>query len=114
MSWPPPPLVTYGVIAFLIVCLIAWMRDRFPSTDERPIDKNGNRLEYVDLVEVFVSTDPNQTMFVKSLLGGSGIKHHVQGEITMGRGFGHRRPMPVRFLVPADQADDARALLKNL
>jgi hypothetical protein len=111
--WPPSPFVIYGTLAFIAVCLLLWIREKSiqnpPESEEAPLDESGNKLEYVDLVDVFSTTDINQAMFVKSLLGGSGIKYVSQGETYMGR-----RRLPIHILVPADQADDARALIKEL
>ena len=81
------------------------------STEPPTREEVGNN----DLEAVFTSHDMNQVMFVKSLLGGHGIRFVVQGEqhLTRENVFGVL-PIPVRFLVPSDQVSEAKLLLKNM
>lgn len=83
-----------------------------PLVHERPVNEEAG---VNDLEAVFTSHDMNQVTFVKSLLGGHGIRFVVQGDqhLTRNNIFGVL-PIPVRFLVPSDQVAQAKSLLKGI
>ncbi len=73
-----------------------------------------------ELVEVFSSSDPAEIPIVKSMLEAAGIRCLTRGEEGFDSFRGSRsafrynpRAGAIVFLVPADLADDARALLRQ-
>jgi hypothetical protein len=64
-----------------------------------------------ELVPLLVTFNPGDVAIVKSLLDSAGIEYFASGE-----GFCLARPLvePVRFLVRADQVEEARELLQDL
>ena len=73
-----------------------------------------------ELVEVHSSSDPSEIPIVKSMLEAAGIPCLTRGEEGFDSFRGsrsafryHPRAGAIVFLVPADLADDARALLQH-
>ncbi len=74
-----------------------------------------------DFVEVFRTADASLLPVVKSVLDGAAVPHLVQGDEAHGLypfgsvgGGGDRRLLGAAVLVPAAEADAARALLAEL
>jgi hypothetical protein len=66
---------------------------------------------YVDLVEVFWTFQQGDIAFIKSVLDGDGITYFFQGEnsnLMVGAGS------YARLLVPANQAERAKEILRDL
>lgn len=75
----------------------------------------------VDLVTVFETDDPAVLPVAKSLLESSGLPHLLQGEDAFGQlpvshmgGPFVQRGMAVRFLVPAEHAEEAYELFAGI
>jgi hypothetical protein len=62
--------------------------------------------DFVDLVEVLSTADAGQIAIIKSILEAEDIPYLAQGE-----NFALARNIAVRFLVPSDYLDDAKAVL---
>jgi hypothetical protein len=77
--------------------------------------------EPADLVLVFETDDPAVLPVAKSLLESSGLPHVLQGEGAFGQlpvshigGPFAAKGMAVRFLVPAENAEEARELFSEI
>lgn len=77
--------------------------------------------EHADLVTVFETDDPAVLPVAKSLLESSGLPHLLQGEDAFGQlpvshmgGPFVERGMAVRFLVPAEHAEEAHELFAGI
>ena len=96
--------------------------DRLPDDSARhdPDTDPSSGQEDVELVEVHSSSDPSEIQIVKSMLEAAGIPCLTRGEEGFDSFRGsrsafryHPRAGAIVFLVPADLADDARALLRQ-
>ena len=117
MDWSLVFVIIITVIAIGAFCILGvnfWLEQEAKKNGIIPTGVSSEK-EYVELVEVFSSLNAEQVMFVKSLLGGSGIKFVAQGDNNITRSsFMGALSIPVRFLVPVNQVEDAKALLKEL
>lgn len=91
---------------------------------KEPLNKEaGSRSEpeYVELVTVLVTTDMGELMIAKSLLEAEGIRYlakgeglqHLFGYGSIGAGY-NLLVGPVQVQVAAEDAEDARALLREI
>ena len=69
-----------------------------------------NTQKLAELKEIFITSNHGQIALIKAILDGGGIPYIVQGEQFNAL----RAPIPVRFLVPEEYFDHARALLDEL
>lgn len=88
-----------------------------PLVGELPQIKS--KQEYVELVTVLTTTDIGLVAVVKSFLEGAGIKYFAKGEMLQGLyGIGNigfnTLAGPVEIQVCRDDAEDVKALLKDL
>ena len=87
---------------------------------ELPLDrKDLSKHEFVELVTVLSTTDVGLVAVVKSFLEGAGIKYFAKGEMLQGLyGIGNIGfnvlSGPVEIQVCRDDAEDVKALLKDL
>ena len=97
--------------------------DRLPEGDAGDHPSRDSRATGAgdELTEVFSSSDPSEIPIVRSLLEAAGIPCLTRGEEGFDSFRGSRsafrynpRAGAIVFLVPADLADDARALLQQV
>jgi hypothetical protein len=77
-----------------------------PKETETPVDES-------ELTEVFASIDPMQMRMARDLLESSGVECFVFDRENS-RMFGSSPSFPIRLMVRADVAEDARTRLKDL
>ena len=77
-----------------------------PKETETAVDES-------ELTEVFASIDPMQMRMALDLLEGSGIECFIFDRENS-RMFGNSPSFPIRLMVRADVAADARSRLKDL
>lgn len=97
--------------------------DRLPdhTTDDDPGALSTSAGGDAELVQVHSSSDPSEIPIVRSVLEAAGIPCLIRGEEGFDSFRGSRsafrynpRAGAIVFLVPADLADDARALLQQV
>lgn len=88
---------------------------------ERPRDRDPDPAPDAQFEPVFECTDPSEVAIVKSLLESEGIRYVTSGEEQFDAFRGSLSPFrfhptagKIRFLVPENQAESARAILTEL
>lgn len=102
--------------------LVHALPDGWPGTAEDPGREGRGRRRWSGEPEpVFECTDPAEVPVVKSILDGAGIPYVTRGEETFDAWHGGRSPLRfspragiIVFVVPADLAEEALALLQEV
>ena len=69
------------------------------------------RSEFIEYVPILETHNAGDRVFLKSILDAEGVTYFIQGEFVAPYVF---NALPMRLMVKKDQANKARAVLKNI